>query len=779
MPGELAAAGGALVKLLPSTLVAVFLAAAMNLRVGVAGAANLSWNSGAGDWSTSANWSPAGPPLPADRAFLGDSAAAENSVVKLDVDATVSWLEMSDGMVLDTNGHAMTVNGQLRVGWPANGNSTLPPRLRVARGDKAADLIVNDFFTVIGAEIELDGGVIEVNAHLQPSSNSRLYGAGIINVNDSSFSSNGLLEAAPGGIVFNHNGSGLISLDGETSLGTVMVTGYDEVTKEHSTLTINSQVLSGFDGTMSIGGGFVAMNLSSSWTVWVGGVINFFGRGDESAKLNGSRVEFMGTANVYGIAEFNAPSQWRFTSKALIREKGELRLDGAAILRGASFKQTDGTAGGVVTNNGGLSVFAATTIDLPTGVFDWDGDGAPTLTSIGSGGIFTLNVDRIENDSVSDPDLAYNGTTSVGLNGVLAVNTTEPWRHAGVIRLGGGRLNGSGVINLNSLEGRGRLSPAFIDNQGSISADGGELIVETAGVSDLDGADGDGVLNAQKGKLKVLGFGSLVEFDGTLNVGLLGVPQEFEMPSGGLDNTGAINLAGGLYRGELRQDGKLSVSFDSTIVSSNGVFGANGSNAINADLRLDGVFAVEQGATFDGAGDVVVLSNSTVRAEDGAAVALRVDNFGVVAPGEGLGEAVGILGVAGYINEEGGRLAIDLLSDGGVAGGGHDLLDIRGEAVLLGGTLEVNFVEGFMPSAGDEFLVLRTLAGVSGAFDHLVQPLLPDVKLAAVYEEFGVRLVAVTIPEPSSITPAVCGVFAVSRGWRGSRAGSLRLGLQK
>ena len=174
--------------------------------------------------------------------------------------------------------------------------------------------------------------MIEVNAHLQPERNSRLYGAGIINVNDSSFSSNGLLEAAPGGIIFNHNGAGLISLDGETALGTVMVTGYDEATKEHSTLTINSQVFSGFDGTMSIGGGFVAMNLSSSWTVWEGGVINFFGRGDESAKLNGSRVEFMGTANVYGIAEFNAPSHWRFTSKALIREKGELRLDGAAIL---------------------------------------------------------------------------------------------------------------------------------------------------------------------------------------------------------------------------------------------------------------------------------------------------------------------------------------------------------------------------------------------------------------------------------------------------------------
>ena len=121
------------------------------------------------------------------------------------------------------------------------------------------------------------------------------------------------------------------------------------------------------------------------------------------------------------------------------------------------------------------------------------------------------------------------------------------------------------------------------------------------------------------------------------------------MPSGGLDSTGAINLAGGVYRGKLRQDGDLVVSFDSAIVSAEGVFGVNGLNVISADLQLDGVFRIDQGAAFSGSGDVVVLSGSTVQAEDGAAVAVRLDNFGVVAPGEGANGGAGILDVANYI----------------------------------------------------------------------------------------------------------------------------------
>lgn len=758
-------------KSLLLTFVGLFLAVAASFMAGVAGAANLSWNSGAGDWSTPANWSPAGPPLPADRAFLGDSAAAENSVVKLDVDATVSWLEMSDGMVLDTNGHALTVNGELLLGglFPPNPNSN-SPRIRVREGGNLADLIVKGGLSIShGAEMELVGGVLEAGGVITGPT-SRLSGTGTINLSGGYFGVGGVLQPGPGGIVINQSDLGTVSLDSESGPGTVLVTDYDNATDEHSSLTINAKLLLGFDGTMSIGGGFVAMNLSSSWTVWEGGVIDFFGRGEESAKLNGSRVEFWGTANVYGTAEFNAPSNWRNTATALIRDEGELRFDGAASLLGASFKQAHGTAGGVVTNNGGLRVFGANTIDLPTGVFDWDGDGAPTLTSIGIGATYTLNVDRIENDGSEDPDLAYNGTTNVGSNGVLAVNTTEPWRHAGVIRLGGGRLNGSGVINLSSLEGRGRLSPAFIDNQGSISADGGELIVETAGVSDLDGADGEGVLNAQKGNLRVLGVGSLAEFDGTLNVGLQGVSQEFEMPGAGLDSTGAINLAGGVYRGKLRQGGDLVVSFDSAIVSAEGIFGVNGLNAIGADLQLDGAFRIEQGAAFSGSGSLVVIGGSTVQAEDGAAVAVRLDNFGVVAPGEGVTGEAGELDVAQFIQRDGGRLEVDLLLGGGVPGASHDLLDVRGEAALLGGTLEARFADGFKPRAGDEFLVMRSLAGISGAFDHLVHSPLPDVKLAVRYDEFSVRLVVVAIPEPCSVVLEVCGVFAVSLGWSGNRS---------
>ena len=108
-------------------------------------------------------------------------------------------------------------------------------------------------------------------------------------------------------------------------------------------------------------------------------------------------------------------------------------------------------------------------------------------------------------------------------------------------------------------------------------------------------------------------------------------------------------------------------------------------------------------------------------------------------------------------------------------GTNHDLLDVRGDAALLGGTLEARFADGFKPQAGDEFLVMRSLTGISGAFDHVVHSPLSDVKLAVRYDEFSVRLVAVAVPEPrSGAFVLLAALVGVSRG-RGLTSPALRL----
>jgi hypothetical protein len=768
------AVAGAAVRLFPclSSRVVAVLATAAYLMAGSAGAVNISWNNDFGNWNTAGNWSPAGPPAPADAVFIGNTAIAENAFVTLNIDDTIAAMTISDGMVLNTDGHALLVNGDVLVtGENQDGNVVWSSRIQVKSSGNSYDLDVNNLTVNDGAGLELwDGGILAVDNVLQVAAGSNIYGDGVINLGGNEprvFINDGVLQVAPGSLTLNQNGAGRIDLDGNSGDGHVSVSTYSNITMEHSTLTINGDLLAdAFSGSMSIGGGFVTMNLSGGgWTAAASSEIDFFGLGGDTAKLNGSHVTFGGLANIYGIAEINAPSTWIGSATASIRTNDELRLDGAATFDGASFVQEAATTGGVVTNNGGLAVIGDTTIDLPTGVFDWDGDAANANTNIQAGATFTLNVNAIDNDPGGDP---YDGNTDVGAGATLAVNTSGPWELNGSIDLTNGSLTGSGVVigSSGQITGRGSVQVASIDNGGMIGASIGTLTVQASGTNDLDGSNENGRLSAAVGDLTILGINSLFDFDGELSIGFLGLPRTYLMPTGGLDNDGLIEMNGGTYEAGLRQDGQLNVHYNSRI-KSDGVFGADGVNTIDADLRLDGDFVVETGAAFNGSGEVVVLEGSQLNGQHNATVALPVDNFGRVEPGQ----STGLLNVADFTNEVGGTLAVELMSAGGVLGIDHDLLDVRGEALLLGGTLEASFLNGFTPSLGDSFLVLRTLEGVTGTFANLVQPQIPGVKLMAVYDEFTVTLATVAIPEPSTAGLVICGILAGCAGMRGTRVG--------
>jgi hypothetical protein len=159
------------------------------------------------------------------------------------------------------------------------------------------------------------------------------------------------------------------------------------------------------------------------------------------------------------------------------------------------------------------------------------------------------------------------------------------------------------------------------------------------------------------------------------------------------------------------------------------------------------------------------MAGSELNGQHMASVALLVDNFGRVEPGT----SPGIFNVADFTNETTGTLGIELLSNGGVLGIDHDLLDVRGTAMLLGGTLDVSFLNGFVPQLGDSFLVVRTLLGVQGTFDSLIQPAVPGIMLQAVYDANTVRLVTV-VPEGSTATLAVLGGIGMClAAWRKRR----------
>ncbi len=123
----------------------------------------------------------------------------------------------------------------------------------------------------------------------------------------------------------------------------------------------------------------------------------------------------------------------------------------------------------------------------------------------------------------------------------------------------------------------------------------------------------------------------------------------------------------------------------------------------------------------------------------------NVANSGIVHPGK----SPGILTIAGsfFTNLPGGTLAIDI--GGRTAGAGYSQLAAGGSAeAMLGGTLVVSFVNGFLPSLGDSFTILSFPNVLSKGVFTSCNGLRPGngLVLVPVYRPAGVDLVAANDP---------------------------------
>src|SRR5688572_27835908 len=103
-----------------------------------------SWNTGIGNWTAGANWSPAGVPVAGDTVNIGAHAAAENSAVSLPINNSAAALAITDGMTLRTLTGSLAVNGSTQIsGQNIDGFTTYSSRLRVEDG-----VAPHDFSTV-------------------------------------------------------------------------------------------------------------------------------------------------------------------------------------------------------------------------------------------------------------------------------------------------------------------------------------------------------------------------------------------------------------------------------------------------------------------------------------------------------------------------------------------------------------------------------------------------------------------------------------------------------
>ncbi len=187
------------------------------------------------------------------------------------------------------------------------------------------------------------------------------------------------------------------------------------------------------------------------------------------------------------------------------------------------------------------------------------------------------------------------------------------------------------------------------------------------------------------------------------------VPLNIDPNAGGFDNQGALraenNATLGLFAGPFTTSGNVFAAAGSTITRAATDYSQTGGSTI-----IDGSLDLNTGG-------VVTLNGGTL----GGTGTINADVFiaaGIAAPGL----SAGTLTIVGdYTQAATGDFAVEL---GGIATGQFDVLNVMGVANLAG-SISISVINGFVPSAGDTFVVLTSATPLTGIFDTINLPVLP------------------------------------------------------
>lgn len=207
-----------------------------------------------------------------------------------------------------------------------------------------------------------------------------------------------------------------------------------------------------------------------------------------------------------------------------------------------------------------------------------------------------------------------------------------------------------------------------------------------------------------------------------------------------VDSGGRIELANGLKistdgsTGERRQFGRLTIS-DSGVVSA-------------------GAY------TFIGNGDASRISG--VLAGTGTLVSPRIElrDGGMIAPGN----SPGTLHLQGNLTIKGGVLELQMAGSGA---GQRDVLDVDGSLVFTGGAVQLSFIDGYLPRAGDSFTLLQAasiqgLALASVSFTGVAAGFQLSLDASGGQLAFQALNDAAAVPEPQAWLMTLAGLAALA-----------------
>ena len=428
-----------------------------------------------------------------------------------------------------------------------------------------------------------------------------------------------------------------------------------------------------------------------------------------------------------------------------------------------SMPQLQLAAGSSITFENRLSAVApGATVE---GTLTLDGEGS-ILTTAGS-----LDIGVRAPDAkivLSNKAFMLSGKTTLGVEpgslltdpgkGSVFVNSGSTWQCSGLLTVGAGGLGAIGIASGGSLVAQNLCVLGQDDgSSGALVIDGEfearSLLVGILGEGTVlvknSGSAFARILDVTHGEVKVTGSISQFAVQDSISVGgseesaslvvedLALVVHNFFPMTTSIKKNGAIRLGPlGTFQGlnlEVQNLGLLQVlagtatATKATIASgASAAVATAGEMRISQSLRVDGALAVDASSNvIVGPGTLTiaavrinpggVLSGTGTIIADQIVVAGNADNQftgAQIRPGT----SPGALTLDGnYQQESGGELIMEIA---GTSAGAHDQLVITGNA-NLGGTLVLQFLDGFIPSQGDQFALLDIGGVITGDFESV------------------------------------------------------------
>jgi hypothetical protein len=452
----------------------------------------------------------------------------------------------------------------------------------------------------------------------------------------------------------------------------------------------------------------------------------------------------------------------KLTCDGTINNQGSLNLNGELQFGGFISNVGDfNNTGSFNLNAGGSLVFNNTNGEMPGGTFNWASGGSVAVntgTTVALNAPLTIQTGRLltlNGNLEVNANLTNSGTLVLNAGGKLIYKTTANslpggtfnWNSGGTVSVGsGGQLNLSATLNIGS----GRVLE--VQSSGILNHTGSSLTVQSGGLLEVQASS---ILNRTGGTL-TLQSGGLLDVDGTLNnsanltinaggnltnagqtnhtggtlqvlgvlanTGTLNLAASFTLSSGGnLNNTGEVNHTAGSFQvsGSITNIGDLNNGAGLTIASggncnNTGIFNHTGGNL---QLQSGGVLTNATGAEFVNNANITRFGNFTNNGsyKGGGTFFGFFQNSagGTFSPGNSPG--------CHSFGNSMGNAGIILMEIGGPTFcAEHDRFGVT-ETANLGGTLQIQLVNGFVPTAGQEFTLL--LADfISGTFSSVQFP---------------------------------------------------------